>query len=299
MEFTNQGSSIYHQIHAVYARSDDGRLRYISGKHADAVTKIWPKIVQDLRDLQYPHDEFPVSEESQDECVLPAVQTWEPLPSLDGIVASRSNASLSTNPKELAVQRLMPRAFGIQELRRRGEQQIVGIVMDKPQESGAKADFSRWFIHFILHETRLKLADTNQNDRYSRKTVEDVLQIFESTLRNIASHDEWESGGGRNYFKRQLEWFISRNAKIEFCLPAFPCKSSNPLKVAGVDPDLAEEMALSRLDEFVRKVEGVYKPGAKVWIVSDGHVFSDCSKSTPVRTRISYVPMALIQSSFD
>lgn len=38
-------------------------------------------------------------------------------------------------------------------------------------------------------------------------------------------------------------------------------------------------IALTTLHNFVRSVEDIYKPGAEVLIVSDGHVFSDCSKS--------------------
>ncbi|KAK4627105.1 Spore wall maturation protein DIT1 [Fulvia fulva] len=35
-------------------------------------------------------------------------------------------------------------------------------------------------------------------------------------------------------------------------------------------------IALTTLHNFVRSVEDIYKPGAEVLIVSDGHVFSDC-----------------------
>ena len=70
---------------------------------------------------------------------------------------------------------------------------------------------------------------------------------------------------------------MSRNLRLELCLPAFPCKSSNLRKVLGVVPDKGEELALRRLHEFVRLVKEIYDPGARVLIVSDGHVFSDCS----------------------
>ncbi|KAJ5107931.1 hypothetical protein N7456_004606 [Penicillium angulare] len=60
------------------------------------------------------------------------------------------------------------------------------------------------------------------------------------------------------------------------CLPAFPCKSSNLEKVAGVLPDRGEELALRRLYSVLRQIESIYEPGAKLCIISDGHVFSDC-----------------------
>lgn len=59
-------------------------------------------------------------------------------------------------------------------------------------------------------------------------------------------------------------------------LPAFPCKSSNFDKVGGLVPDKGEELALRRLIKATQDAAKIYPPGMKVWIVSDGHVFSDC-----------------------
>ena len=44
-------------------------------------------------------------------------------------------------------------------------------------------------------------------------------------------------------------------------------------------PDLAENIALDVLYGFIKEVNAVYEPGATMWIINDGHVFSDCSKS--------------------
>lgn len=41
-------------------------------------------------------------------------------------------------------------------------------------------------------------------------------------------------------------------------------------------PDLAEHIALDVLHDFIKEVNAVYEPGATMWIINDGHVFSDC-----------------------
>lgn len=48
------------------------------------------------------------------------------------------------------------------------------------------------------------------------------------------------------------------------------------MKVAGIFPDKGEELALRRILEFSEMVKNIYSPGIKMWVVSDGHVFSDC-----------------------
>jgi pyoverdine/dityrosine biosynthesis protein Dit1 len=49
--------------------------------------------------------------------------------------------------------------------------------------------------------------------------------------------------------------FVRRGARVEFCLPAFPCKSSNPEKVVAVVPDRGEQLALENLHSFVEAIE--------------------------------------------
>ncbi|OJJ46527.1 hypothetical protein ASPZODRAFT_40116, partial [Penicilliopsis zonata CBS 506.65] len=81
---------------------------------------------------------------------------------------------------------------------------------------------------------------------------------------------------GREYLLARVLFFTSRNLPLEMCLPAFPCKSSNPEKVTGTMPDRGEELALRRLHQVLRQIKEVYPPGAFICIISDGHVFSDC-----------------------
>ena len=72
-----------------------------------------------------------------------------------------------------------------------------------------------------------------------------------------------------------IESFIRAGAPIELVLPAFPAKAPNPRKVLGALPDLAEQRALERLSELLDSIQAVWKPGARLTLCSDGHVFAD------------------------
>lgn len=278
MDTANQGTSIYHQIHAVYARSLDGTLLHISGRHRKEAKNAWPIIMDELeRGRNSPLNHHA----DQQGSAIPVANIWEPLPQLSSIVKSWPNGqwinAIISLEKLGPVHNNTEIHIGIRELQRSGEQQIIRFLMNAPEDSKVKAEFQEWFIFLLLHETRLNSAEFPTAGG-GRNLAQDVCQIFEDMLRNIATDDRWESGGGRVLFEQQAHYFIARNRMIEFCLPAFPCKSSNPQKVTGVDPDKSEETALWRLNNFVKQIERIYEPGAKVSIVSDGHVFSDCSK---------------------
>ncbi|KAE8353793.1 Pyoverdine/dityrosine biosynthesis protein-domain-containing protein [Aspergillus coremiiformis] len=105
--------------------------------------------------------------------------------------------------------------------------------------------------------------------------VEQIVTLFDKELRYRVENDQWETHG-RAYFAAKVGFFVNHNLTLQLCLPAFPCKSSNPEKVMGVLPDRSEEIALRRLHAFSQQIEQIYPPGAKISIISDGHVFSDC-----------------------
>ncbi|ADG80355.1 Pyoverdine biosynthesis protein OS=Tsukamurella paurometabola (strain ATCC 8368 / DSM / CCUG 35730 / CIP 100753 / JCM 10117 / KCTC 9821 / NBRC 16120 / NCIMB 702349 / NCTC 13040) OX=521096 GN=Tpau_3777 PE=4 SV=1 [Tsukamurella paurometabola] len=68
---------------------------------------------------------------------------------------------------------------------------------------------------------------------------------------------------------------IERNEPIDFVLPAFPCKSPNPDKVAGHLPDEGERLALRNLNAWCEAIGRIHPPGARVIVCSDGHVFTE------------------------
>lgn len=154
------------------------------------------------------------------------------------------------------------------------EMLTVGMILTKQDET----DFSTWFISHTLQNFNLGRFSTSYQDSPNQKYYTDIItELFEEHLRNIAINDEWETTG-KEYFFEVVDFFTSRNIKLEACLPAFPCKSQNTLKVGGDLPDKGEELSFRHLKFFIDKVNKLYPPGIKLWIVSDGHVFSDCSK---------------------
>lgn len=74
---------------------------------------------------------------------------------------------------------------------------------------------------------------------------------------------------------RQIDDFVREGRPVVFALPGFPCKSPNPDKVLGTLPDQGERLSLGFLNSLCEEIAGIYAPGARVIVCSDGHVFGD------------------------
>lgn len=158
----------------------------------------------------------------------------------------------------------------ISEYQKEGEFQMRGCISTIEDESY----FNDWFVFHVLDQCRIQ---NNCALRIEPKVPyhEIFTRYFEEELRNSVIHDEW-GARGRQYFVERVRYYTDRYKRIECILPAFPCKSSNMNKVNDTAPDKGEELALRRLIKATEDVACFYPPGMKVWIVSDGHVFSDC-----------------------
>lgn len=153
----------------------------------------------------------------------------------------------------------------------RSEGCIAGVVT----ECFEPVDFDLSFLKLLLVTSKIDYGPRT-NDYYSKFT-EAITQEFSNILKNTTFSDKWDSAG-ETYFKKKVDFFTSRGLKVEAVLPAFPCKSSNFNKVATFKPDKGEQLAIERLIYFATRLKRIYQPGITIWIVSDGHVFSDCSK---------------------
>ncbi|CCK69554.1 Dit1p KNAG_0C04520 [Huiozyma naganishii CBS 8797] len=164
-----------------------------------------------------------------------------------------------------------PDLLKVSEYVKAGEMQVRGLVSIIDQNEN---EFHDWFLCHILDQCRLEL-DSVPVLPSPIAYHEMIANFFASNLKNTTAHDEWEACG-RDYFIEKVRYFTDRFVQVECVLPAFPCKSSNGNKVHGAVPDKGEELALRNIYRFTELVKEIYPPGMKVWIVSDGHVFSDC-----------------------
>lgn len=103
-----------------------------------------------------------------------------------------------------------------------------------------------------------------------------VTLLFENLLLfDQPGKNAWNSIGKLKFSILARGW-IERNMTIPMVLPGFPCKTPNKEKAAVNVPDGAEYEALVTLQRFCTRVQSVYDQGCRIWIVSDGHAFSDC-----------------------
>jgi hypothetical protein len=101
--------------------------------------------------------------------------------------------------------------------------------------------------------------------------------IFEYPLNNF-DDSEHRLAGGTPKFLSVIDQFVMAGRRVEACLPAFPFKSANKVyKVLGTLPDKAEELALERLNTMCTRIKQVYKPGARITIISDGITYNGTS----------------------
>lgn len=237
--------STYSKFLALYTRDPENAIYYSLEEKQDCeIKQQWNRFINCLRDVEPSAASI---SENLVEYIVPSN------------VADRFTNSLGLPIK-------------VSEYTKEGETQIRGCITTIENEN----DFNNWFVLHILDQARLSLSEVPyKNTNATESYHEAFADFFQESLKNTIVDDQWEAGG-RDYFIKRVKYFTDRNLKIECVLPAFPCKSSNFDKVGGIYPDKGEEFALRRLIKATQDAEKVYPPGMKIWIVSDGHVFSDC-----------------------
>lgn len=111
--------------------------------------------------------------------------------------------------------------------------------------------------------------------RSGRQTAREILIRLFADNRVLPGTPQGLTPAAEALHLPRVEAFVRAGAPIELVLPAFPAKAPNPLKVLGPLPDLAERRGLERLSELLDSLSEVWKPGARMTICSDGHVFAD------------------------
>ncbi|CAK1362765.1 unnamed protein product [Cercospora beticola] len=237
------GSSVYDRLVTIYSRRHDGYVVHCTN---EALRANWPTF-RALTSLATPHRTAKIFS-------LP-------------FAACSGSAASGTSPS-FARAKLLERQHN--------GSLICGIIV-RANAFDSFDDLDEYFMDLILRSTHIgiPLQEMTSNYQTNDRIVDEIVDLFDITIRNLTPDDQW-TATGRGYFSRRVEHFTRHGMKLEFALPAFPCKSSNPNKVGGNLPDLAEAIALTTLHKFVIDIERLYAPGATVLIVSDGHVFSDC-----------------------
>lgn len=100
----------------------------------------------------------------------------------------------------------------------------------------------------------------------------DVLESFSLHLRKDGSQKSrpvvFDS------VSEKVKSSVADNAPVTLVLPAFPWKNPNRDKVLGPDPDLGDELGLSRLNGLCREISKVYPYGARIILICDGPVYN-------------------------
>ncbi|WP_018693771.1 L-tyrosine/L-tryptophan isonitrile synthase family protein [Algicola sagamiensis] len=127
-----------------------------------------------------------------------------------------------------------------------------------------------------ISQLNLLPTHTTERSRLAQKILDMALSfsyynLFERVSETCSTQAEQFFAHQRHLIRRQLE----KNNPISFTYIGFPAKSPNRDKTISHLPDMAEFLALSRLNHLTESVQSIYPPGAKVVICQDGHVFND------------------------
>jgi hypothetical protein len=236
-----QGSSFYHRLVVFFTRAFDGNLLTCTGPGAGHLNQNWASFAN---------------------------------PFFIGSTATRGRQAFQT---KFLWQDESPADVIVYEQMNHDNSCIVGIIVKTTRDSTPISD-DTFFLDLVFESMKANNLDVSlQSNESPLLAAEQVTNLFDTTLRYITVQDKWHASGRKHFLQRVL-YYTSRGLPVELCLPAFPCKSSNLEKVTGVLPDRGEYIALSTLHSFLRHVGEIYLPGAILWIISDGHVFSDCSE---------------------
>ncbi|KAH7390676.1 Pyoverdine/dityrosine biosynthesis protein-domain-containing protein [Pyrenochaeta sp. MPI-SDFR-AT-0127] len=259
----NKALSTYHCIQGMYWRNSSGELLAVEGSNSKSIPEAWTQ----LKDIVCS------TEGTWTQLQLPSGKTIKSLPitaDVPALLNIRSNFPPSYQQEAINTQ--------VSEIEQ-DNGLFLGMITSRPKS--VKLDgFSIWAERFILLETEFQpfahiSASSTPWAAKHRETCAAIADIFERRLKNVSKDDQWDVCG-KEAFLNRVYGYVDKNLPIQCALPAFPCKSPNPNKVGGIMPDLAEHIAMDVLHDFIKEVNTIYEPGATMWVINDGHVFSDC-----------------------
>jgi hypothetical protein len=241
----NRSQNFFERIRANYIRELDGRLLSCTGQAAQKLTNCWPGVLAHL-------PARPLSSRQLSSCYIQSSTIQDDdTPFGEGLV--------------------------LHEILHVSGACIVGLIAATSPDASSinHTIYARITLDSARNDLIHSFAPSVADDSF--EAAQKITDAFDTALRYNSISDKWLSVGRTNFLQR-VAFYTSRNAPVQLCVPAFPCKSSNLDKVGGVLPDRGEYIALDNLYRFLGKVKAIYAPGAIMWIISDGHVFSDCSE---------------------
>ena len=259
----NKAISTYHCTNALYWRNATGELLAVEGSNSTLFPEAWEQLkgIVCSTEGRWSYLELPSGKK---------IKTLQITTAISALSNIRSNFPPSHQGEEITTQ--------VAEIEHNNGL-TIGMVTSRPKS--IKPDgFSIWAERFVLLETEFQpFATISQSNTpwevQHREVCNKIADIFERRLKNVSKDDQWENAG-REVFLNRVFGYVDKNLPIQFALPAFPCKSPNSNKVGGIMPDLAEHIAMDVLHGFIKEVNQVWEAGATLWVISDGHVFSDC-----------------------
>ncbi len=139
-------------------------------------------------------------------------------------------------------------------------------------------DLSKKQIKAVFKPNRLASTE-NLKDLLSSLSYPELIlsgnSIAEKIL-NIFVDDEIIFGPKKfvidntDFWLESFQYFINQNKPIQLTILGFPFKMPVPIKTNRSLPDMGEVLSLKRLHFLTELIRKVYKPGAKITIVTEG-----------------------------
>jgi len=98
--------------------------------------------------------------------------------------------------------------------------------------------------------------------------AEKVFNLFIS--KNVLFGPKQYAIKEKNIWIKKFNYFINKNERLQLTILGFPFKIPVPLKTDRTMPDMGEVLALKKLNELAYTIQTIYKPGAKITIVTEG-----------------------------
>lgn len=144
----------------------------------------------------------------------------------------------------------------------------------------------------IVHCDPVDINQLEVNIRKAPKGSNDPAELILNTL----VHTEFRRGPAKLFqpFKQillhRIRAFVKANRPIHLVLPTLPAKGQNSVRNdhAINDVGLGETLFFAQLRDINASIRNIYKPGAKITVITDGIIYADMFRDNNTPDAISY-----------